>query len=358
MRRFERQRDSSWRALPNEHCSAGAIEDCFVSVALYTFARSSAQGVRQTTDQACRQYLLARHSPGRNNGNDRDAGQVVLTSPAFAGSVTLLLVLGCSDRRVSPGPTTHEVEIVAYDYAFAGASGLSAGQTTFRFTNKGKVIHELDVALLKDGTTAQAVVSALNARKPLKPLIETQVGILIARPGQRSSVGLSTDLVAGRNYLVICRFQNSASAPMHARMGMVSVIHVAPATVTAVSTAHVDTIIGFDYAFKAPATFAPGKHTLTFVNAGKVLHEVNIALLRHGVTAEQARRALKAEGDFDGIEEWMGVLFAAGGASTMGRLDVTLLPEREYVISCSMTDDNHAPPHLTLGMFGSIRTTK
>jgi hypothetical protein len=259
---------------------------------------------------------------------------------------------------VSLGPTTHEIEIVAYDYAFVGASELSAGQTTFRFTNKGKVIHELDVALLRDGATAQAVVSALNAKTPLKPLIETSVGILIARPGHRSSVGLSTDLVAGRNYLVICRFQDSASAPMHARMGMVSVIHVAPAKATAIPEPHVDTIIGVDYAFRAPVTLAPGKHTLTFVNAGKVLHEVNVALLRRGVTAEQALKAMKADGDFDGVEEWMGVLFAVGGASTMGRLEVTLLPEREYVISCSLTNDDHPPTHLALGMFGSIRTTK
>ena len=279
------------------------------------------------------------------------------TRLAFAVSAILFLSMGCSDGRARLGPTTHEIEIVAYDYAFAGASELSAGQTTFRFTNKGKVIHELDVALLKEGTTAQAVVSALNART-LKPLIETSVGILIARPGQRSSVGLSTDLVAGRNYLVICRFQDSASAPMHSRMGMVSVIHVAPANATAIPEAHVDTIIGFDYAFRAPVTLAPGKHTLTFVNAGKALHEVNVALLRHGVTAEQAREAMKAGGDFDGVEEWMGVLFAVGGASTMGRLEVILLPEREYVISCSLTNDDHAPTHLALGMFGSIRTTK
>src|SRR5438270_6533495 len=108
-----------------------------------------------------------------------------------------------------------DVEIVGRDYAFVAPSELAAGQATFRFTNKGKVIHELDIALLKEGTTAEAVMTAVNAKLPLKPLIETPVGILIALAGHRSSVGLATELIVGRDYLVICRLQDSASAPMH-----------------------------------------------------------------------------------------------------------------------------------------------
>jgi hypothetical protein len=73
-------------------------------------------------------------------------------------------------QSAGPPPATHEVDIVGRDYAFTAPRELPAGRTTFRFTNKGKVIHELDVALLKDGTTARAVMSALSARTPLKPL--------------------------------------------------------------------------------------------------------------------------------------------------------------------------------------------
>ena len=280
---------------------------------------------------------------------------VGMSRQALAVSAAFFLVMG---SRESGPPSPHEIDIAGYDYAFSSPPELPAGLTTFRFTNKGKVSHELNVALLRDGITAQAVASALNAKTPLKPLIEASVGILIARAGQRSSVGLSTDLVAGRNYLVICRFQDSASAPMHARMGMFSVIHVIPAKTKTIATARVDTIIGFDYAFRAPLTLAPGKHTLTFVNTGKFRHEVNVVRLRPGVTSRQALEALKTGSDFDGIEEWMGVLVAPSGASAMGRLQVTLLPEREYVISCSLANDDHAPQHLTLGMFGSIRTAK
>src|SRR5690242_8859332 len=119
-----------------------------------------------------------------------------------------------------------DVEIVARDYAFAAPTQLSAGQTTFRFTNDGMVVHELHIILLKDGTTSQSVMAAVNARVPLKPLLAASVGILGARPGHRSSSGLSTTLVAGRSYLLICRVKDSASVLMHSQMGMIAVITV------------------------------------------------------------------------------------------------------------------------------------
>jgi hypothetical protein len=278
---------------------------------------------------------------------------------AFAfGAAFLLAPAGSADYAHSV-PATPEVEIVGHDYAFVAPTQLPAGQTTFRFTNKGKVIHELDVALLKDGTTSDAVMAALNTRRPLKTLIETAVGILIARPGHRSTAGLSTQLLEGRNYLLICRFQDSASAPAHSRMGMIALIHVAPSKSARVRVARTDTIIGMEYAFKAPRMLTPGRHTLTFVNAGRVLHEVNVALLRPGVTMSQAYAAIKQDKDDDRVvEEWLGVLFANAGAATTGHLQVNLLPNRDYLISCGLVNDDSAPPHFTLGMIGRMRTSR
>jgi hypothetical protein len=275
---------------------------------------------------------------------------------AFAA---FLLVTSRNDRTVSFPPTIREVEIVGLDYAFTAPRQLSAGPTIFRFTNKGKVIHELDLALLKSGTTAAAVMSALNAKRPLPLLIETPVGILIALAGRRSSAGLSTQLLAGRDYLVICRFQDSASAPMHSRMGMISVIHVPAGNDIAPQSVRADTIIGMEYAFRAPRTLAAGRHTFTFVNTGKQRHEVNITLLRRGVTLDRAFKIAKADEDlFSSVDEWEGVLIAAPGTASPGRLELTLLPGREYMIKCDLTDAEKAPAHVTLGMFGSIRTTK
>jgi hypothetical protein len=208
-------------------------------------------------------------------------------------------------------------------------------------------------------TTPQAVLAIANSKTPFKSLIESAVGILIAKPGHRSSVGLSAELLAGRTYLLICRLQDTASAPMHARMGMISVITVRPSGVAPASMARLDTIVGIDYAFKAPRTLSPGRHTLTFVNGGKVVHEANVALLRRGVTPEQAFKVSKDNGNISGlVEEWLGVMFAKAGEPALGRLEVNLLPNRDYMIKCDLADADSAPAHVALGMFSHVRTRK
>jgi hypothetical protein len=274
-----------------------------------------------------------------------------------AGLLTALLLTDASGHTTiaPPPPAAREVEIIGRDYAFTAPIELTAGRTAFRFTNKGKVIHELRVALLMSGTTTQNVMAMLNAKQPLKPLIEAPVGILIARAGQRSSTRLATDLLADRDYLVICSFQDSASAPMHSRMGMISVIHVLPGHAAPSQLPRADTIIGTDYAFRAPSTLAPGPHTFVLVNAGTVNHEVNIALLRRGATAGQVFDIAKVNGRLnDLVDEWIGVLLTRTGTSSLGTLEVTLLPGREYVLMCQLSNDASAPSHLTLGMFGSV----
>jgi hypothetical protein len=282
-----------------------------------------------------------------------------MISSAVAVAAVFLLVPGWNAGNAVGARAARDVEIVAHDYAFAAPRALSAGEATFHFTNKGKVIHELDVALLKDGETARTVLSALNTKKPLKPLIETAVGILIARSGHRSTTGLSTHLLPGRSYLLICRLQDRASAPRHSQMGMFTVIQVAPSKGAAVRMISADTVIGFEYAFKTPRTLTPGPHTLAFVNRGKVPHEVNVALLRPGVSMDQAYALLKKDRDDDRVvEQWIGVLLANAGATAVGQLQVNLLPNRDYVISCGLANDDSAQTHLALGMVGLLRTSR
>src|SRR5688500_16047764 len=52
------------------------------------------------------------------------------------------------------------------------------------------------------------------------------------------------------------------------------------------------TIVGSDYAFLgAPTTLPPGETLFAFENRGSVRHEVNIRLLRPGVSVTDAQRA-------------------------------------------------------------------
>ena len=50
-----------------------------------------------------------------------------------------------------------EVEATALDYAFQLPEELPAGRTTFRFANRGKVAHELNIVLLRPGVCVQSV---------------------------------------------------------------------------------------------------------------------------------------------------------------------------------------------------------
>jgi hypothetical protein len=255
----------------------------------------------------------------------------------------------------SAAPAARDVEIVGLDYAFVAPGELPAGRTTFRFVNKGKVRHEFNMVLLKPGVTIQQFIAAANAEKPLTPMMDGSVGVLFAEPRQRSWAGLSTDLAAGRTYSIICIFKDSASAPRHHAMGMYSAIHISGAQPAASSLPRVDTIVGMDYAFQYPRTLGPGIHHLAFVNSGKQRHEVNVSLLKKGVTLQKVLDVDKAGGNIDKlIEDGLGVLHAPAGAAPLGLLEINLLAGREYMIECGFTDTDKSPPHYALGMYGDI----
>ena len=260
---------------------------------------------------------------------------------------------------VSAAP--HVVEITGRDYSFAVPREIAAGAVTFRFSNKGSVIHEMAVALLVKGVTPEAVIAAVNNSRSLKPMTDRSLGILIARPHERSSAGLTTQLEPGRDYLVICRFQDGASAPLHSRMGMLGVIHV-PRTPSARSASQAapmplatNTIVGTNYAFDMRGAMAAGLHRFRFVNAGSVKHEMNVALLARGTTPEQIYAAARAGVDVNRfVDEWLGLLIEPRGRSSASTLDVPLLAGRTYVLMCELSDDERSPKHLVLGMFGVI----
>lgn len=252
-----------------------------------------------------------------------------------------------------------QVEIKGFDYALQTPSQLAPGPTTFHFVNNGKVYHEMVIFILKRGVTIDQFVRTAAEQKPLTPLIEAPVGILFARAGKRSTTTLTTELLPGRQYFVWCGLRDTVTAPRHIAMGMYSVINVRPeGKIVSAPAVKADTIVAMDYAFRYPRTLSPGRHTLVFRNEGKVQHEVNIILPKQGVTFEQMFAVRRARGNTRILnDDQLGVLFAAAGESPLGRLDVNLLPGREYRIICVFMDDPQAPPHFTLGMYGSIQVT-
>jgi hypothetical protein len=265
------------------------------------------------------------------------------------------LLIAAPTPRAHAAQGTNDVEIVGLDYAFQIPARIPAGRTTIRFVNRGKFAHELNIALLKRGTTMQQFVAASNAGQPLIPLVEAPIGVVFAEPGAAGAGRLVTDLLPDREYALRCIFKDSASAPRHFMLGMYASIHVDGGRAPETSPVRADTIVAMDYAFRAPTHLAPGRHRLAFVNAGKQRHEVSLALLAKGVSLQQVMRDVAAGRDSDDwFESGLGVLHTPGGSSPAGLLEVDLLPGREYLIVCDFSDTPTSPHLVVLGMFGGI----
>ena len=114
------------------------------------------------------------------------------------------------------------------------------------------------------------------------------------------------------------------------------------------------TITGSDYAFQLPDSVQAGPTVFHFNNAGKVPHEMAMALLKPGVTLEQVMARVKAGASPDSLLDGIvGILIAIPGVPVVGGLSVELLPGRTYAMYCNFQDSPDKPPHSALGMVSS-----
>ena len=113
-------------------------------------------------------------------------------------------------------------------------------------------------------------------------------------------------------------------------------------------------VTGSDYAFQLPDSLQSGPAVLHFNNAGKVPHEMAMALLKPGVTLEQVMARVKAGASPDSLLDGIvGILIAIPGVPVVGGLSVELLPGRTYAMYCNFQDSPDKPPHSALGMVSS-----
>ena len=268
------------------------------------------------------------------------------------------LAAGHSDVTVG-NAAPRVVQVLATDYAFQVPASLPAGPTTFRFSNKSNHKHELNIFLLRPGVTVTQVLELQRAGKSTKDLVEAPLGVLfVSKKEPNAPATLTTNLLPGRQYGVICILRDSAKATRHFDLGMYSTITVENKPAASQSLSRADVVVGMDYAFNYPRTVSPGKHSFSFRNSGKQRHEMSITLLKPGVTLAKIIEVDKVDGDIDPfIESGMGLLWARGGGESLARLEFEMLPGREYMIDCGFQDDDKSPPHYKLGMYGSIRVS-
>lgn len=120
-------------------------------------------------------------------------------------------------------------------------------------------------------------------------------------------------------------------------------------------------VIGRDFAFDAPAIMDAGVTTFAFENPGYVRHEMIIVLLRQGVTQQDIQEAhqggitLRKLREQFGDGEILGILLAAPGEGSSGKLTVNLMRGRTYLLICQLEAPDGAPRHNLLGMYTTFK---
>lgn len=116
------------------------------------------------------------------------------------------------------------------------------------------------------------------------------------------------------------------------------------------------TITASDYHLDVAPSLPPGLASFTFVNHGRVLHEVQFYRFRAGLSPDSARRFLAADSIPESAQDASGgVLIAVPGATAHERLLVALSRGELYAAVCEFRDADSLPPHARLGMFALVR---
>ena len=265
-------------------------------------------------------------------GGDKKPASDVATKPAAAVAPTL-------------------VTITAKDFAYEMPDTIAGGLVSFKLMNQGPTLHHVQFLKLTDGKTFADLQAAFKAMKPGSPppsFIHQVAGPNSPVPGGESQ--LTTRLEPG-NYAVVCFVDTPDKVP-HIMKGMMRALTVIAPTGAAAAAPTADvTITLTDYAFDVKPELAAGKHMIKMVNTATQPHEMLLAQLDSGKTAEDLGKwaqtykgppPAKPMGGISGME-----------ADGEAYLPVDLAPGN-YVLICFLPDAKDGKPHVELGMIRPI----
>ncbi|HEY4734561.1 MAG TPA: hypothetical protein VIH53_08430 [Gemmatimonadaceae bacterium] len=142
-------------------------------------------------------------------------------SICFAATLASTVATGQATTRPA------RIDVVANDYAFMPLPArIEPGPTLFTFANHGKVQHELALATMKPGVSADSVVKAVKAGGRPRDFLDRSVGILLATPTTGPDGQLYTELRKGVTYFLFCNFRDTPDAQTHLMMGMFTTFRV------------------------------------------------------------------------------------------------------------------------------------
>ena len=114
------------------------------------------------------------------------------------------------------------------------------------------------------------------------------------------------------------------------------------------------TVAATDYAFLPLPEIKSGPTLFSFVNQGKVNHEVAIVRLKATSVVDTYVKTPPGPERTAQAERSVGILVAAPGKNPDGKIWVDLTKGATYVVLCNFRDKPDMPQHITLGMYTSF----
>jgi len=238
-----------------------------------------------------------------------------------------------ADSTQAKGAEPTAVTITATDYAFELPAQIPAGVITFKLVSKAKELHHAVVIRLDQGKTVNDMREALKQPGP-PPAWAHAVGG--PNPSDPFGTSEATLALAPGQYAVVCFIPTPGGIP-HFAKGMITGFEVTPSSGGQVTPAGDVSIKLSDYAFAVSGSLTAGAHHISVENQGPQTHEVAIAKLASGKTAEDV-----VKWEAGGLRTPTPLTHFLGGIAPMDRnttasFSVTL-EKGDYVLICFVPD--------------------
>ena len=267
-----------------------------------------------------------------------DDGEVAAGDPAPVGPV--------EGPQPDPEELASSIEITATDHHFeTSVTRVAAGAVTFELGNEGAEPHQVHVAELPAGTTAEEVAEAFEAEGEAELFgdYEWVGGVAGVEPGSSAS---STSVLEPGRYVLLCFIPSPGPhGEAHLSQGMVATIEAVETDEPAELPDAEEEIELRDFAVDIPKGFGGGPVLVR--NEGEENHELVLMRFHEGSGAadlmawSEAGRPEQRPFDFAG-----GTGTIAPGATAWADLD---LRPGDYIALCVVQGAAHVP-HVELGM--------
>ncbi len=214
----------------------------------------------------------------------RPPGFIVLSSVLIVG------VASCGDDGSGAG-SGNTLKITERDYEFDVEGEVEAGSVSIAVENSGTELHEIGMAKLLDGKTADDVAAALEAadeetEDPLEGIVDDDNVIDdlggIQAPGTAYTI-TGAGVEAG-DYVLLCFIPNSEGTP-HFSLGMLTGFTVAEGDASDVPETDVTYTVGDD-GLEGPTELDAGDTSIEIVNDSSTNREINLLKVAEGNTID------------------------------------------------------------------------